>query len=77
MSFEKLRKIAREYKMQEATQNMTDRKKGQATITMQQQQFEQLQLRRQNQISKQPDKGDRLSLIEQDEDKNNIKVSKL
>ncbi|KAK9213025.1 hypothetical protein WN943_002410 [Citrus x changshan-huyou] len=63
--------------MQEATQNMTDRKKGQATITMQQQQFEQLQLRRQNQISKQPDKGDRLSLIEQDEDKNNIKVSKL
>lgn len=77
MSFEKLRKIAREYKMQEATQNMTDRKKGQATITMQQQQFEQLQLRRQNQISKQPDKGDRLSLIEQDEDKNNIKVSEL
>lgn len=77
MSFEKLRKIAREYKMQEATQNMTDRKKGQATITMQQQQFEQLQLRRQNQISKQPDKGDRLSLKEQDEDKNNIKVSKL
>lgn len=63
--------------MQEATQNMTDRKKGQATITMQQQQFEQLQLRRQNQISKQPDKGDRLSLIEQDEDKNNIKVSEL
>lgn len=63
--------------MQEATQNMTDRKKGQATITMQQQQFEQLQLRRQNQISKQPDKGDRLSLKEQDEDKNNIKVSKL
>lgn len=77
MSFEKLRKIAREYKMQEATQNMTDRKKGQATITMQQQQFEQLQLRRQNQISKQPDKGDRLSLKEQDEDKNNIKVSEL
>lgn len=63
--------------MQEATQNMTDRKKGQATITMQQQQFEQLQLRRQNQISKQPDKGDRLSLKEQDEDKNNIKVSEL
>lgn len=77
MSFDKLRKIAREYKMQEATQNMTDRKKGQATITMQQQQFQQLQLRRPNQISKQPDKGDRLSLIEQDEDKNHIKVSEL